>query len=68
MLEVRGHIFRNCESIDDVDCEGLVLAVLSIWFVMSEFSVPLQHSCARFKLGCRCASSACVSLDPHRSA
>ncbi len=30
MLEVRGHvIFRNCQPIDDADCEGLVLAVLS---------------------------------------
>ncbi len=35
---------------------------------MSEFSVPLQHSCARFKLGCRCASPACVSLDTRRFA
>ncbi len=30
MLEVRGHVvLRNCESTDDADCEGLVLAVLS---------------------------------------
>ncbi len=44
-----------------LDCAVCCCNVISSADHMSDFSVPLQHSCARFNLGYRCASAVYAS-------